>query len=116
MSDDYLASELVDTLQNTGFHVYRRLKNKKGEANGKSFQKTFENHKFRLLELIRQGKRDEVFYSLLRLFTTYGQKIPKPVSDAFNPKFSDDLFKVMMFSFLGGLLGEEEVKESNSER
>jgi len=60
---------------------------------------------YRILELTRLGKRDEVFFSLLNIFQ--GVEIKPDLARVFNPVYSDDLFRVFIYSFLSGLLGPE---------
>ncbi len=60
---------------------------------------------FRLLELTRMGKRDEVFYIILREFANAQQEINQNLVKAFNPKYSIESFKTLIYSFLSGLLG-----------
>jgi len=60
---------------------------------------------YRILELTRLGKRDEVFFSLLNIFQ--GVEIKPDLARAFNPVYSDELFRVFVYSFLSGLLGPE---------
>ncbi|MGB9553901.1 MAG: hypothetical protein ACPL7L_05955 [bacterium] len=61
---------------------------------------------YRILELTRLGKRDEVFFSLLNVFQ--GTEISPDLARAFNPVYPDDLFRVFIYSFLSGLLGPQE--------
>jgi hypothetical protein len=61
---------------------------------------------YRILELIRLGKRDEVFFSFLNVFQ--GTEIKPILARAFNPMYSDQLFKTFLYSFLSGLLGSKE--------
>lgn len=60
---------------------------------------------YRILELTRLGKRDEVFFSLLNVFQ--GNNMSPDLVRAFNPVYPDDLFRVFVYSFISGLLGEE---------
>jgi len=60
---------------------------------------------FRLLELSRLGKRDEVFYIILREFATAQEEVDEKLVMAFNPKYSTDIFRTLIYSFLSGLLG-----------
>ncbi|ADQ47255.1 hypothetical protein Calkro_2444 [Caldicellulosiruptor kronotskyensis 2002] len=69
---------------------------------------------FRVLELTRLGKREEVFHIILREFVNAQEEVGKDFVKAFSPKYSVESFKVMVYSFLSGLLGEE--KEKNKEK
>ncbi|MGJ8455634.1 hypothetical protein ACSFC1_10050 [Pseudothermotoga sp. U03pept] len=60
---------------------------------------------FRLLELTRLGKREEVFHLLLREFVAAGEEMPFELVKAFDPIYSTEVFKTFVYSFLGGLLG-----------
>ena len=62
---------------------------------------------FRLLELVRLGKRDEAFYVILREFSTAQEEIGLYLVKAFNPIYPDDIFKTFIYSFLSGLLGKK---------
>uniref|UniRef100_A0A7C3RIQ8 Uncharacterized protein n=1 Tax=Dictyoglomus thermophilum TaxID=14 RepID=A0A7C3RIQ8_DICTH len=61
---------------------------------------------FRLLELSRLGKRDEVFYIILREFATAQEEVDEKLVMAFNPKYSVESFRALLYSFLSGLLGK----------
>ncbi|WAM33740.1 hypothetical protein [Caldicellulosiruptor morganii] len=60
---------------------------------------------FRILELTRLGKREEVFYVLLREFVNAQQELKHDLVNAFNPKYSIENFKILVYSFMSGLLG-----------
>lgn len=68
---------------------------------------------FRVLELTRLGKREEVFHIILREFVNAQEEVGKNFVKAFNPKYSVEGFKVMVYSFLSALLGKE--MEKNKE-
>jgi CRISPR-associated protein Cst1 len=67
----------------------------------------------RLLEQVRLGNKDNVYYMLLRCFHVNGQEFPSELIDAFKPE-NEKYFKILIFSFLAPILGKEdkEVKES----
>lgn len=96
------AGELCGKLRNYGFSlrrtaVYERIYDKeKQQPKGLAY---------RILELTRLGKRDEVFFSLLNVFQ--GVEIKPILAYAFSPVYSDQLFKTFLYSFLSGLLGPE---------
>jgi hypothetical protein len=58
---------------------------------------------FRLLELTRMGRRDEVFHLILREFLSSGEEVPYELMKAFDPIFPIEIFKVFVYSFVGGL-------------
>ncbi len=95
-------SELCDRLRNygeglRGSAVYERFYDKE--------KKMPKGLTFRLLELTRMGKRDEVFYIILREFANAQQEINQNLVKAFNPRYSIESFKTLIYSFLSGLLG-----------
>ena len=95
-------SELCDRLKAygeglRGSAVYERFYDKK--------KKMPRGLTFRLLELTRMGKRDEVFYIILREFANAQQEINQHLVKAFNPRYSIESFKTLVYSFLSGLLG-----------
>ena len=96
------AGELCEELRRYGFslrgkEVHERIYDKeKRQPRGLAY---------RILELVRLGKRDEVFFSLLNVFQ--GTEIKPILARAFNPMYSDQLFKTFLYSFLSGLLGPE---------
>jgi len=96
------SGELCEKLRRYGFslrgkEVHERIYDKeKRQPRGLAY---------RILELIRLGKRDEVFFSLLNVFQ--GTEIKPILARAFNPVYSDQLFKTFLYSFLSGLLGPE---------
>jgi hypothetical protein len=74
----------------------------------KAIKDAFDNQGYRILELVRAGKRDEVFHSILRIFVAAKKEFPKTLVEPFKPVYSDELFKIFLFSFLSGILGKEE--------
>lgn len=60
---------------------------------------------YRALELTRLGKRDEVFHIILREFVTSQQQVGENLAKAFNPRYSIETFKTLIYSFFSGLLG-----------
>ncbi|MBC7350866.1 MAG: hypothetical protein H5U08_00760 [Thermogutta sp.] len=94
------ASELMETLKRTGF----ALKKDSG------LKDVFDRQGYRILELVRAGKRDEAFHAILRIFVSAKREFPTQLVEAFKPVYSDELFKVFLFSFLSGILGQEEIE------
>jgi CRISPR-associated protein Cst1 len=64
---------------------------------------------FRLLEQVRLGNKDNVFYMLLRCFSANKKKFPYKLVEAFKPE-NDEYFKILIFSFLSSILGKEQIK------
>ncbi|MCX7942693.1 MAG: hypothetical protein N2516_06320 [Dictyoglomaceae bacterium] len=96
-------SFLCDKLATYGYalrgrEVYERFYNKE--------KNTPEGVVYRILELTRLGKREEVFHILLREFISAKEEISSYLTEAFNTKYSLDSFKVLIYSFLSGLLGQ----------
>jgi len=92
------ASDLMETLRRIGSKL------RKDQA----IQEAFERQGYRILELVRAGKRNEVFYTILRIFASTNQHFPNQLLDAFDPKYSEDFFEVFLYSFLSGILGNKE--------
>lgn len=95
------SSELIEKLRDWGYR-YR------GE---KEVKEVFDKQGYRLLEQTRNGKRQDVFYGILRIFISLDKKVPLDLVEAFKPIYPDELFKVFIFSFLSGVLGKEKEEE-----
>lgn len=92
------SSELIDKLRGLGYR-YQSENAVKG---------VFDKQGYRLLEQTRNGKRQDVFYGILRIFISLQKEVPLLLVEPFKPIYSDELFKVFMFSFLSGVLGKED--------
>lgn len=92
------ASELIESLKRTGL-VFKQ---------DRDLKDAFDRQGYRLLELVRTGARDDVFHAILRIFVSAKKKLPDHLVEAFKPIYSDELFKVLLFSFLSGILGKEQ--------
>ncbi len=95
------ASDLMESLKKTGF----------ASKQDRDLKDAFDRQGYRILELVRAGKRDEVFHAILRTFVSAKKEFPVHLVEAFKPVYSDELFKVFLFSFLSGILGEEREQE-----
>ena len=62
---------------------------------------------YKLLEQVRLGNEDNVFYLLLRCFKSKEKKFPNELVEAFKPE-NKEYFKTLIFSFLAPILGKEE--------
>jgi len=62
---------------------------------------------FRLLEQVRLGNKDNVFYMLLRCFKANNQIFPNELIEAFKQE-NEKYFKTLIFSFLAPILSREE--------
>jgi len=98
------AAELMDSIKRTGFAF----------KNNRDIKDAFDRQGYRIIELIRSGKRDEVFHAILRIFVSTKKEFPSQLVEAFKPVYTDELFKVFLFSFLSGILGREEETEQET--
>ncbi len=98
------ASDLIESLKRTGF----ALKQDRDFIDDKD---AFDRQGYRILELVRAGKRDEAFHAILRIFVSAKKEFPVHLVETFKPIYSDELFKVFLFSFLSGILGKEQESE-----
>jgi len=103
------AGKLAEKLRDIGFElkknndIYKRFYDKD--------KKRSKGIAYRIMELTRLGKRSEVFFTLLNEFQ--GAYFPNELAYAFNPIYPDELFKIFIYSFLSGILGE--TKEGGEE-
>ncbi|MCX7995619.1 MAG: hypothetical protein N3A65_07620 [candidate division WOR-3 bacterium] len=74
--------------------------------------KSIDDLGFRILEQVRLGNKDNVFYMLLRCFKANEEKFPDDLIEAFKPE-NEPYFKTLIFSFLAPILGGE--KEGGEE-
>jgi CRISPR-associated protein Cst1 len=82
---------------------------KEGERVKKGLVQSINDIGFRLLEQVRLGNKDNVFYILLRCFAANEEKFPDELVEAFKPE-NEKYFKTLIFSFLAPILGKEETK------
>jgi CRISPR-associated protein Cst1 len=80
---------------------------KEGEGIKGNLAESINDIAFRLLEQVRLGNKDNVFYMLLRCFKANEQKFPNELVEAFKPE-NEKYFKTLIFSFLAPILGKEE--------
>jgi hypothetical protein len=95
------ASGLIESLRQEGYSIRKK-------PNLTNLQKAFQNQGFRLMEQTRAGNKSAVHYALLRLYVTHGAEFPKKLVEPFKPVYSIEMFKVLILSFLSGVLGKEE--------
>ncbi len=93
----YKASELIDDLRSLGYALSKE----------NEIKKSFESQGYRLLEQVRSCRKEEVFHNILRIFISRKKEVPLKLVEAFKPIYSDNLFKIFLFSFLSGILGKE---------
>lgn len=107
------ASDLCDMLRKEG----ERLKYR-SELYERFYDVDKESPKsivFRILELTRLGKRSDVFHIFLREFLNAKESMSQNLMNAFKPVYSDEMFKVFIYSFLSGLLGQTASKGEDQE-
>ncbi len=100
------SSELIDKLKKIGNSIRN--------SQNSHIKDAFTNLGYRLLEQTRAGKRDDVYYGFLRNYISAKEKFPLELVEVFKPYYSDEMFKVFIFTFLSGVIGQEE-QTSNKE-
>ncbi len=90
-------ADLIDDLNSLG---YRHRKQNEG------LKDAFEKMGYRIMEQTRAGKRDDVFYSFLRIYMSVNASFDKKLLFAFKHPNSE-MFKVLIFSFLSGIIEEK---------
>lgn len=98
-------TNLIENLRNVGDYI--------GKDNS-DFGKAFTTMGYRLLEQTRAGKRGDVYHGILRIFVSYGKPFRKELVEAFKPIYSEEMFKVFIFSFLSGIIGKEKQTENKN--
>ncbi len=66
---------------------------------------------FKILEMVRLGKKAQTQYTILRIFASFNEKIPENLSRIFNPQFPEDLFQAGMYNFLTGIKNAQKKEE-----
>jgi len=106
------------TLQNASY-TFKKLRllgyALKKDENYKNVVSALSDQAYRIMERTRHAKRSEVQLMIFRIFTANKKEIPLLLSEAFNPIYSDELFKAFIYSFLSGILGEEKETEGGGE-
>jgi hypothetical protein len=97
VSNENLA-ELVDDLNALGYRYQKS--NKKPE---KKLKEAFKKMGYRIMEQTRAGKRDDVFYSFMRIYMSVNASFDKKLLFAFKHP-NNEMFKVLVFSFLSGII------------
>ncbi|MCM8807889.1 MAG: hypothetical protein NC926_08135 [Candidatus Omnitrophica bacterium] len=80
-----------------------------GHKTADDVKKSINDLGFRLLEQIRLGNKDNVYYMLLRCFKANEQKFPNELVEAFKP-CNEQYFKILIFSFLAPIIGAKETE------
>lgn len=94
-------ADLVDDLNSLGYRY------KKQNAN---LRDAFEKMGYRIMEQTRAGKRDDVFYSVLRIYMSMNIPFDRKLLMAFKHP-NNEMFKVLIFSFLSGIIEEQTNQE-----
>ena len=90
-------ADLIDDLNSLGY--WHRNQNE-------GLKDAFEKTGYRIMEQTRAGKRDDVFYSFLRIYMSVNTSFDKKLLFAFKHP-SNEMFKVLIFSFLSGIIEEK---------
>lgn len=90
-------ADLIDDLNGLGYR-YR--------MNNKSLKDAFEKMGYRIMEQTRAGKRDDVFYSFLRIYMSVNAPFDRKLLLAFKHP-NNEIFKVLIFSFISGIIEEK---------
>ncbi len=96
------ASDLVDRLRNKGFFYKSKLGN------------SFQTMGYKILEQVRYGKKADTFHSIMRIFWSHKEILPDDLAEAFKPIYSEEMFKVFIFSFLSGIIGKSNQNENKN--
>jgi CRISPR-associated protein Cst1 len=74
---------------------------------GREVSQLFERTRYRLLELIRLAKKDEVYHLLLKTYMANKKPFPEELNRVFSE--NDENFKNLMFAYVSGIIsgGEE---------
>jgi len=107
--------EMVDSLNSLGYNYKsskQKLEKEPNHANRKLLEKQknltidFNHSGYRIMEQVRAGKKDDAFYSILRIFMSNGMPFPKKLLSPFK-QYNNEMFKVLIFSFLSGIIEEK---------
>lgn len=69
---------------------------------------------YRLINLARAGRKDEVAYLLTRIFLARSQPLPRDLVRIFSPAIPDDMFRTFLYAFVGILSGESSTQEGGA--
>jgi hypothetical protein len=90
-------ADLIDDLNSMGYRYRKQNKN---------LRDAFEKMGYRIMEQTRSGRREDVFYSFLRIFISLNTPFDRKLLSAFKQS-SDEMFKVLIFSFLSGIIEDK---------
>ncbi len=78
------------------------------KQNDESLADALNKQIYRLMEKTRIGLRSEVANMIVRTFAAQQKKVPYELMQVFSPIYTDEEFKVLMYSFLGGIIKEKD--------
>jgi len=84
----------------------------RGEEDLKGLREAVEKQSYRIINLARAGRRDEVAYLLTRIFLAVGRSLPDKLIRVFSPSVPDEVFRACIYAFVG-VFGE---KDSENEK
>lgn len=73
-----------------------------------TLKESLERQAYRLMELVRSGRKDEALYLLLRAYLVSGERFYKGLLEAFFPIYSPEETKLLVFSYISGLTQKTE--------
>lgn len=68
---------------------------------------------YRLMELVRSGRKSEAFYLLERTYLAHATPMPRQLFEAFLPIYSVDEMKLLVFSYISGVASSKEKQEES---
>lgn len=90
-------ADLIDDLISLGYRYRKQNKN---------LRDVFKKMGYRIMEQTRSGRRDDVFYSFLRIYMSVNTPFDRKLLSAFKQP-NDEMFKVLIFSFLSGIIEDK---------
>jgi hypothetical protein len=88
---------LLDSIKRKGFHL----------SKNSEFRKSIEGGFFRILQQIRLGKRADATHSLMQIFASKKEPMPKEIIEALKEQWHIDQFRAFMYAFLSNFTGKE---------
>lgn len=98
-------ADLIDDLNKLGYY-YKQSQQEKD----KKIKDAFVRMGYRIMEQTRAGKRDDVFYSFLRIYMSVNASFDRKLLLAFKHP-NNEMFKVLIFSFLSGIIEKTKNQE-----
>lgn len=87
-------TSLSERLKKVGYKVKNRHP---------ALRESLEKIGFRLMELLRAGRREEAFYLILRTYIAHGEGFPRPLAYAFSPAFHPEETQLLVYHFLSAV-------------